>query len=67
MQEIETESTRERRVRRLAEMQGLKLTKLREGNKFYAQYGPWMLSDLDTGMAQAWGMELDRVEEELAT
>jgi hypothetical protein len=58
---MRTEST----LRRRADKYGLKLAKLRESNRDYRQYGPYMLIDVHTGGAYRYGMDLEQVEDEL--
>jgi hypothetical protein len=54
-------------LRRRARAQGLRLTKLRENSRWFAQYGPYMLADLSTNVLIAYGIaDLATVQRELA-
>ena len=56
----------ESQLRRRARKYDLKLVKLRENSRDYWQYGPYMLVDIYTGGAYAYGMDPETVESELS-
>ena len=55
----------ESQLRRRAQKNGLKLTKIREQSRDYPQYGPCMLVDPYVNCLVAWGMDLADVEAQL--
>ena len=54
-------------MRRRAAREGLRLMKLRESSRHYHQYGPYALVDRSTNFFVAYGLDLDQVEEQLAS
>lgn len=56
---------REVRVRREGRRQGLVVIKVREGSRWFQEYGPYMLGDIRTRGTVASGLDLDSLEEHL--
>lgn len=58
---------REARCRRLANRDGLAVTKFRDGDHNYDHYGPYALVDRNTNTLIAWGLDLGALESELVS
>ncbi len=53
-------------LRREAQKQGMRVSKVSERSRDYWQYGPFALADASTGLLVAYGMDLDQVAAELS-
>ena len=60
----QTDSAREARARRAAHRQDLIVSKVREGSRWFYQYGPFMVSDLNNCLV-SYGHDLDTLEKYL--
>lgn len=56
----------ESQLRRRAAAQGLRLTKFSDCSRWHSQYGPYALTELDSGCFVAYGLDLDAVATELS-
>ena len=52
-------------LRRLAEARGLRLWKVREGSRDYAEYGPWAIVDANSNGIVGRGFNLVDLEAEI--
>lgn len=53
-------------LRRQADALGLHITKIRKSSPLFWQYGPFMLTDVSTGVVVASGLEAEDVRGALA-
>jgi len=52
-------------LRRLAGIRGLRLWKVREGSRDYAEYGPWAIVDANTNGIVGRGFNQEDLEAEI--
>ena len=64
---MNTKTPSDNALRRKAARQGYRLVKIRELSSWYAQYGPFMISDASTNRAVQYGMNAEEVNEWLTS